>query len=58
MGFKLKIEKFDEQLETLRREYKVYAPVRLKGKGTFADTDTIRYGEIKSIKEIEFERKI
>jgi len=57
MGFKLKIEKFDECLERLRREYKVYAPVRLKGKGTFADTDTIRYEEVKSIKEVEFDLK-
>jgi len=57
MGFKLKIEKFDEHLEKLRDKYKVYAPVLLKGKGTFADTDTIRYKEIKSIKEIEFNTK-
>lgn len=57
MGFKLKIEKFDEHLERLRDKYKVYAPVLLKGKGTFADTDTIRYKEIKSIKEIEFNSK-
>ncbi|WP_298842077.1 anaerobic sulfite reductase subunit AsrA [Clostridium sp.] len=57
MGFKLKIEKFDEHLEKLRDKYKVYAPVLLKGKGTFADTDTIRYKEIKSIREIEFNSK-
>ena len=57
MGFKLTIEKFDEQLEALRQEYVVYAPVVLKGKGTFADTDTIRYKEIKSIREVEFQLK-
>ncbi|MBW9170061.1 anaerobic sulfite reductase subunit AsrA [Clostridium estertheticum] len=57
MGFRLKIEKFDEHLERLRDKYKVYAPVKLKGKGTFADTDTIRYKEIISIKEIEFNTK-
>ena len=57
MGFKLKIEKFDEYLENLRSEYKIYAPVKLKGKGTFADTDAIRYEEIKSIKEVEFNLK-
>ncbi|MBU3111627.1 anaerobic sulfite reductase subunit AsrA [Clostridium lacusfryxellense] len=57
MGLKLTIEKFDQQLETLRQEYKVYAPVKIKGKGTFADTDAVRYGEIKSIKEIEFDVK-
>jgi anaerobic sulfite reductase subunit A len=57
MGFNLTIEKFDEHLETLRREYNVYAPVMIKGKGTFADTDTIRYKEIKSIREVEFELK-
>ncbi|MBU3142952.1 anaerobic sulfite reductase subunit AsrA [Clostridium sp. CF012] len=57
MGFKLTIEKFDEHLEALRQEYVIYAPVMLKGKGTFADTDTIRYKEIKSIREIEFKLK-
>ncbi|MBU3161168.1 anaerobic sulfite reductase subunit AsrA [Clostridium frigoris] len=57
MGFKLKIEKFDEYLEILRHEYKVYAPVKLRGKGTFTDTDTIRYQEIKSIEEVEFDLK-
>ncbi|HEY8889498.1 MAG TPA: anaerobic sulfite reductase subunit AsrA [Clostridium sp.] len=57
MSFKLKIEKFDEYLETLSQEYKVYAPVIIKGKGTFADTDTIRYKEIESIKEVEFDLK-
>ncbi|MGV8981220.1 anaerobic sulfite reductase subunit AsrA [Clostridium sp.] len=57
MGSKLTIEKFDEYLETLRREYVVYAPVMIKGKGTFADTDTIRYKEIKSIREVEFKLK-
>lgn len=57
MGFKLKIEKFDEYLQTLRHEYKVYAPVKVKGKGTFADTDTVRYNEIESIKEVEFDLK-
>ncbi|MBU3192062.1 anaerobic sulfite reductase subunit AsrA [Clostridium bowmanii] len=57
MSFKLKVEYFDEYLETLRRDYKVYAPVVLKGKGTFADTDTIRYKEITSISEVEAKLK-
>ena len=57
MGLKLSIEKFDKQLEILRQEYKVYAPVIIKGKGTFADTDTIRYKEIESIREVEFNLK-
>jgi len=57
MGFKLTIKKFDEQLEILRQEYKVYAPVMIKGKGTFADTNTIRYKEIESIKQVEFDLK-
>ncbi len=54
MGFKLTIEKFDEYLEILRQEYLVYAPAILEGKGTFADTDTIRYKEIESVREVEF----
>jgi len=57
MGFTLKIDKFDEYLNKLGHEYKVYAPVVIKGKGTFANTDTIRYDEIESIKQVEFKMK-
>jgi anaerobic sulfite reductase subunit A len=57
MGSVMNIENFDELLRNLKKMYKVYAPVTLKGKGTFSDTDSIRYIEIDSIGEIEFHKK-
>ncbi|MFL0196000.1 anaerobic sulfite reductase subunit AsrA [Clostridium sp. WILCCON 0269] len=57
MGYKLNSEKFNNFLATIKDEYKVYAPILLKGKGTFSDTDTVRYGQVNDIKEIDFDKK-
>ena len=57
MGYKLNKQCFNNFLNIIGEEYKIYAPVLLKGKGTFSDTDTIRYGEIKSAEEIVFDKK-
>ncbi|MBX7293655.1 anaerobic sulfite reductase subunit AsrA [Clostridium chauvoei] len=57
MGYKLNLENFNIALKELSKEYKIYAPKVLEGKGTFSDTDIVRYGEISKIEEIEFENK-
>lgn len=57
MGFMMESERFDNILKALKKDYKIYAPVLMKGKGTFSDTDSIRYVEINSIKEVEFNKK-
>lgn len=57
MGYKLSTEKFNNFLSTIGNEYKVYAPILLKGKGTFSDTDTVRYGQINRVEEIVFDKK-
>ena len=57
MGTKLSIANFDNYIKELKKDYKIYAPVVMKGKGTFSDTDTVRYAEINSIKEVEFNKK-
>ena len=57
MGYKLNLENFNIALKELSKEYKIYAPKVLEGKGTFSDTDIVRYGEISKIEEIEFEKK-
>ncbi|MBU3196654.1 anaerobic sulfite reductase subunit AsrA [Clostridium algidicarnis] len=57
MGYKINKEDFDKVLQEVSKEYKIFAPKVLKGKGTFSDTDSIKYGEIKSIDEIEFDKK-
>lgn len=57
MGFNMNKENFDLILKELKKNHKVYAPVLMKGKGTFSDTDSIRYKEINSIDEVVVEKK-
>lgn len=58
MGIKLSVEKFDKCIKELQKNYKIYAPVLMEGKGTFSDTDTVRYAEINSITDIEFQKRL
>lgn len=57
MGLKINVNNFNNTLKELSREYKIYAPLVFDGKGTFSDTDMIRYGEVSTIEEIEFNKK-
>ncbi|MBU5485178.1 anaerobic sulfite reductase subunit AsrA [Clostridium sp. MSJ-11] len=57
MGFSLSMEKFNNVMKELRRNNKVYGPKLLKNKGTFSDTDMVRYGEVNEIQDIEFNKK-
>lgn len=57
MDVKLNSKNFNDILSVLRKEYKVYAPVNLVGKGTFSDTNSVKYKEISSIEEVEFKIK-
>ena len=57
MGYKLSLENLNSVLKELSKEYKIYAPKVLEGKGTFSDTDIVRYDEIKTIEEVEFDIK-
>ncbi|RXM56910.1 anaerobic sulfite reductase subunit AsrA [Clostridium tetani] len=57
MGFIMKAKEFNNILDKLSQDYKIYAPKLLKNKGTFSDTDMVRYGEVKTIDEIEFNKK-
>lgn len=57
MGFTMNNKDFNNFLHQLQEEYKVYAPVSLKGKGTFSDTDSVGYRQINTIEEIEFNKK-
>jgi anaerobic sulfite reductase subunit A len=57
MGYSFKSEGMNEVLSQLAKEYLIYAPKRLIGKGGFSDTDSIRYNEIKTIEEVEFDEK-
>jgi len=57
MGYKLNKQSFNNILSSIKKEYKIYAPVLLKGKGTFSDTDTVRYGQVNNVEEIVFDKK-
>lgn len=48
---------FDKGLKALKNEYKIFAPVSMSFKGRCSDTDSIRYKEIESIEELEYDRK-
>ncbi|KRQ86755.1 Anaerobic sulfite reductase subunit A [Caloramator mitchellensis] len=57
MGIKISVEKFDSILNELKNEYKIYAPHTFAGLGAFSDTNSIRYAEIDSIKDVEYNKK-
>lgn len=57
MGYFLKTEGMNEVFRDWRKDYEIYAPVRLVGKGTYADTDIIRYQCVSSWEEIAFDEK-
>lgn len=57
MGYKLKISDFNNVLESLKEDYIIYAPKLTKGKGHFSDTDLVKYEEIGTLEEIEFNIK-
>ncbi|AEF93300.1 sulfite reductase, subunit A [Desulfotomaculum nigrificans CO-1-SRB] len=57
MGFVFSPAAFNLLLQELKKDFKVYAPVLLKGKGRFSDTDTVGYGEINKIEDVVFDSK-
>lgn len=56
MGFKISTKTFNEIIGGINN-YRLFAPKVFEGKGTFSDTDIIRYGEVNSIEEIDFDEK-
>nr|WP_330396975.1 anaerobic sulfite reductase subunit AsrA [Anaerovirgula multivorans] len=57
MGFSLNLTEFKNIFEELKKEYTVYAPKLFKNKGTYSDTNMVRYDEIHDIEDIEFDQK-
>ena len=55
MSYKISNSKFNEILERLSNDYEIYAPVRIKGRGRFSDTDNIRYQKISKVFDIQKE---
>lgn len=57
MGYQLNKTSFDDYLKELALQYRIFAPTLQAGKGKFADTDVVGYGEINGINEMVFDKK-
>ncbi len=57
MGYQTTLAKMNALFADLSKDYVIYAPKRFVGDGTFVNIDTIRYGEITDLAEIEFAEK-
>lgn len=57
MGFVLSKEDLTKLSKTLSDEYILFGPKRFVGQGEYSDTDSIRYGELKDLNDLELEEK-
>ena len=57
MAYKLTVEKLNQYFADLAKDYILFAPVLLEGKGAFTNTDSVKYQEIKRFEEIEWAKK-
>lgn len=57
MAYALTYEEVNHVFDSLRLRYKIYAPKRLKNAGRYCYTDLIRYKEVRSMEEIEWEER-
>lgn len=57
MDIKLNINEINNVLEELNKKYIIFAPKVFKGEGRHSYTDSVRYGEIANIEEVEYKKK-
>ncbi|MDD7389013.1 MAG: anaerobic sulfite reductase subunit AsrA [Lachnospiraceae bacterium] len=57
MGYVTTRENMDTILASMSDAYDIFAPKVFEGEGCFSDQDSIRYGKITSLDEMEWERK-
>ncbi len=57
MGYVFTRSGLDGLLASLAKENLLFAPRRYVGQGEFSDTDSIRYGRVSSVEEMELEAK-
>ncbi|WP_378953378.1 anaerobic sulfite reductase subunit AsrA [Pelosinus sp. sgz500959] len=57
LTYKMTIKKFNQYLADFKKEYILFAPVLLQGKGAFTNTNSVRYQEVQSFEEIEYTQK-
>ncbi|MGI6545892.1 MAG: anaerobic sulfite reductase subunit AsrA [Fastidiosipilaceae bacterium] len=57
MGYKFTEDGLNAVLAELGQQYRLFAPRRYELEGGFSDTDSIRYGEVKTVGEMELAEK-
>ncbi|MCI9487546.1 MAG: anaerobic sulfite reductase subunit A [Lachnospiraceae bacterium] len=57
MGYQIPREAADQLFGWLAEHYEILAPKVFAGEGCFSDTDVTRYGTVRSLSEIEFDKK-
>lgn len=57
MSYEVSYEEVNQAFDKLRLHYKIYAPKRLHNVGRYCDTDLIKYQEIRSLEEIEWNER-
>ncbi len=57
MGYLISKKAADEWLAKLSESHDIFAPKCFPGEGCFSDTDVIRYGQVHTLDEIEFDRR-
>ncbi|MGI6068907.1 MAG: anaerobic sulfite reductase subunit AsrA [Blautia sp.] len=57
MGYRLNISQAEEVLQALRKDYRVFAPVRFPNEGRYSETDLIKYAEVEKFQDIVWDKK-
>ncbi len=57
MAYKMTKERFNQYIQDWQQDYIIYAPAIFPGKGSFTDTDSVRYKQITTLEEITFAKK-
>jgi len=57
MGYVLTKDDMDAVIKAISKAFDIFAPVVYPGEGCFSDQDSLRYGKVLSLDEIEFGRK-
>jgi len=57
MGYQMTNTDFEGYLEALKKDFSIYAPVLEAGKGKFAGTDVVGYGEINTSSDMILDQK-
>lgn len=57
MKLRLSVEEFDKGLEKLSKEFKNFAPKSFQDRGTYSDTDIVKYDVVNHFDEMVWDRK-